>query len=150
MHFPEQVTTFLGDVDYSAPGNALYVIFIGGNDVVDAARALPCDPTGSTSVQVIVGGALSSVGNNITALYRAGARKFLVLNSPDLGLTPAFNPPLNIPVASGFASCFSLLTTSAPAATTAWQPPADSLRAYPGWWMFWPVFRRFPISRSPA
>ena len=109
LHFPEQVTTFLADTNYSAPGDALYAVFIGANDVADAVRALPCDPSGVTSVQVIVGGALTSVGNNIAELYGAGARKFLVFNSPDLGLTPAFNPPLNNPVAAGFATCFSLL-----------------------------------------
>ena len=109
MHFPEQVSTFLADANYSAPADALYVVFIGSNDVVDAVRALPCDPTGLTSVQQIVGGALTSLQDNIINLYLAGARNFLVINSPDLGLTPAFNPPLNIPEAAGYGSCFSLL-----------------------------------------
>jgi outer membrane lipase/esterase len=108
LNFPEQVTSFLADLNYSAPEDALYVIFIGGNDVADSVRALPCDLTGLTSVQII-GGALTSVANNIMTLYGAGARKFLVINSPDLGLVPAFNPPLNIPQASGYATCFSLL-----------------------------------------
>jgi outer membrane lipase/esterase len=109
MHFPEQVSTFLADANYSAPADALYVVFVGGNDIVDAVRALPCDPTGLTSVQVIMGGALTSLQDQIVNLYLAGARNFLVANSPDLGLAPAFNPPLNIPQAAGYASCFSLL-----------------------------------------
>jgi len=108
LHFPGQVMKFLADFNYSAPADALYVVFVGGNDIVDAVKALVCDQTGVTSVG-IVGAALSSVSDNIAALYMAGARKFLVLNTPDLGLTPAFNPPLNIPQASGFGSCFSLL-----------------------------------------
>ncbi|HYQ72146.1 MAG TPA: SGNH/GDSL hydrolase family protein [Gammaproteobacteria bacterium] len=110
LHFPQQVTAFLGDTNYSAPEDALYALFIGGNDVTDAVRVLQCDPTGLTSVQVIVGGALTSVGNHMVALYQAGARKFLVLNSPDIGLIPSFNPPLNtIPGAAQAATCFSLL-----------------------------------------
>ena len=109
MHFPGQVSAFLADANYSAPADALYVVFIGSNDVADAVRALPCDQTGLTSVQQIVGGALTSLQDNIINLYLAGARNFLVINSPDLGLTPAFNPPLNIPQASGYGSCFSLL-----------------------------------------
>jgi phospholipase/lecithinase/hemolysin len=109
MHFPGQVSTFLADANYSAPADALYVVFIGSNDVVDAVSALQCDPTGLTSVQQIVGGALTALQENIINLYLAGARNFLVINSPDLGLTPAFNPPLNIPQASGYGSCFSLL-----------------------------------------
>jgi hypothetical protein len=65
--------------------------------------------TGTASVQII-GGALTSVRDNIIALYTAGASKFLVLNAPDIGLTPAFNPPLNnIPGSSAAASCMSLL-----------------------------------------
>jgi outer membrane lipase/esterase len=109
MHLPDQVTKFLGDFNSSAPEDALYVLFIGGNDVADAVRVLPCDPTGLTSVVEIVGGALTSMADNIISLYFAGAREFLVINSPDVGLTPAFNPPLNIPQASGFGTCFSLL-----------------------------------------
>lgn len=109
LHFTDQVTAFLGDVNLSAPGDALYTVFIGGNDVADAVRAFPCDPTGVTSVQVIIGGALTSIRDNIVALYTQGARKFVVLNSPDLGLIPAFNPPLNVPQASGLGTCFSLL-----------------------------------------
>jgi phospholipase/lecithinase/hemolysin len=109
MHFPEQVSTFLADANHSAPADALYVVFVGGNDVVDAVQALLCDPTGLTSVQQIVGGALVSLQDNIINLYLAGARNFLVINSPDLGLTPAFNPPLNVPEAAGYGSCFSLL-----------------------------------------
>lgn len=109
LHFTDQVTAFLGDVNLSAPRDALYAVFIGGNDVADAVRAFQCDPTGLTSVQVIIGGALTSIRDNIIALYTQGARKFVVLNSPDLGLIPAFNPPLNIPDASGAGTCLSLL-----------------------------------------
>ena len=85
------------DASNSAPAEALYVLFIGGNDVADAVRALPCVPTGATGVQVIM------------TLYEAGARNFLIINSPVIGLTPSFYPSLNIPAASGYAACFSLL-----------------------------------------
>ncbi len=109
LHFSGQVTRFLADVNQEAPGDALYAIFIGGNDVADAVMAFPCDPGGLTSIQTIIGGALSSVQSNITDLYIAGARNFVVMNVPDLGLAPAFNPPLNIPEASGAGTCLSLL-----------------------------------------
>ena len=69
LHFTDQVTAFLGDVNLSAPDDALYAVFVGGNDVADAVRAFPCDPTGVTSVQVIIGGALTSIRDNIIALY---------------------------------------------------------------------------------
>ncbi len=107
-HSPEQVSDSLADV-YSAPSSgALYVIFVGGNDVADAVRALACDSTGAMSVD-IVRRSLEALGEEVLKLYGAGARRFLVVKSPDLGLTPAFNPPLNIPEASTAATFFSLL-----------------------------------------
>lgn len=108
-HLTEQVNAFISEPNQDASGDALYALFIGGNDVADAVRALGCDQTGAISVQAIIGGALTSVRDNIIALYTQGARKFVVLNSPDLGLTPAFTPPLNSELASFFGSCFSQL-----------------------------------------
>lgn len=109
-HLPDQVSDFMADVNYSPSGEPLYVLFIGGNDITDAVRALATDPSGATSVGIVVE-ALTSIAGAIQTLYNhaAGAREFLVFNAPDLGLTPAFNPPLNIPQAAAFGSCFTLL-----------------------------------------
>lgn len=61
------------------------MVEIGGNDVRDALAALASggDPS------AIISAALASIGYNIGALYAAGARKFLVWNTPDLRPTPA-------------------------------------------------------------
>ena len=112
-HLPQQVTDYLADVNLNPPADALYVIFIGSIDVADAVRALQVDPTGATSVGIVTD-AVVAVRDSIVALYNVpgvlgGARKFLIVNAPDLGLTPAFNPPLNIPAAAGYGTCFSLL-----------------------------------------
>ncbi len=109
-HLPAQIGDFMADVNYSPSADPLYVLFIGGNDVVDAVRALLIDPTGFTSVGIIVQ-ALTSISESVQTLYNysLGARDFLVFNSPDLGLTPAFNPPLNIEDAPVLGTCFSLL-----------------------------------------
>jgi phospholipase/lecithinase/hemolysin len=79
-----QVGAFLSDVGGIAPSDALYVIWIGGNDVRDAlvASSLP-ESLG------ILGAALASEAANIGALAAAGATHFLVLNSPNLGVVPA-------------------------------------------------------------
>lgn len=63
----------------SADANALYVVWAGGNDL---RAATP--PTAAA----VIGAALTGVQNAITDLYTEGARNFLVMNMPDLGLTP--------------------------------------------------------------
>ncbi len=70
----------------------LYVVEMGGNDIRDAIVAYVGaggGPNGEHAAGMVIAGALQSVGDNIFALYRAGARKFLVWNAPNLGLTPA-------------------------------------------------------------
>jgi phospholipase/lecithinase/hemolysin len=84
QHLPEQVTNFLADVNYSAPSNALYVIFIGGNDVFDALFA-PNEVIGNMVISL----AAQSVYGQIMTLKAHGAQKFVVLNAPNLGTTPA-------------------------------------------------------------
>jgi phospholipase/lecithinase/hemolysin len=76
-----QVDLFLSDVRGIAPSGALYVIAIGGNDIRDALAVE--DPS------VVIGAALSALGQNVQRLYLAGARKFLLWNVPNLGRTPA-------------------------------------------------------------
>ena len=99
-----QVSTYLADVNGSAPEETLYVLFIGGNDVRDALLAGLSDPTAAV-IRLVE--ALTSIGENITALSAAGARRFLILNSPNLGLVPALAAfPAN---ARPAATCLSLM-----------------------------------------
>lgn len=79
INLTSQVDTFLSYHGNSAPGNALYIFFIGGNDVSDALKN-PGAPVITNAVQAI--------DDNIRALIFAGARAILVVNVPDLGLTP--------------------------------------------------------------
>jgi phospholipase/lecithinase/hemolysin len=88
---PTQVGLFLSDFQGTAPADALYIVVIGGNDLRDALEAFVADPTGATSVGIL-GTALASIGSNLGTLQAAGARRFLVANVPDIGLTPAVRP----------------------------------------------------------
>ena len=83
-----QVNLFFADSGGNAPSDATYVVWVGSNDVRDALGALSVDPAGATSA-AIIGDALTSLANNVVALYGAGARKFLVLGVPNLAITPA-------------------------------------------------------------
>ena len=85
IDLPIQVQDFLDEFGGSAPSDALYVIEVGGNDVRDALAALGA---GQNPAPIIAAG-VGAVATNIATLYQAGARRFLVWNVADIGLTPA-------------------------------------------------------------
>ncbi len=79
---PDLVARYLADVGGTADPNTLYIVSVGGNDIRDALES-------PTEASVIIGAAVQSVFDQIGALYQGGARKFLVVNAPNLGLVPA-------------------------------------------------------------
>ena len=85
VNLPMQVDAFLQHVQGDAPANALYVIEMGGNDIRDALAAAASGGDPSAVIQQ----ALTSIAGNVGSLYQAGARRFLVWNAPNVGLTPA-------------------------------------------------------------
>jgi phospholipase/lecithinase/hemolysin len=95
-----QTSMFIGQ-GLPDPGQALYVIWIGGNDERDALAAA----FSGGDVSAIIGGAVTATADNILALWSAGARQFLVLPAPDFAFTP-FVTGLG-PLAQGAASQIS-------------------------------------------
>lgn len=83
-----QVDRFLDDSGGRASEGALYVVWLGGNDVRDALASLAIDPTGATA-GAILEDAATTIGDNVFELYAAGAREFLVPNAPNIAVTPA-------------------------------------------------------------
>ncbi len=84
VNLPAQLQSYF--VDYQKTShNTLITIEIGGNDVRDAlfAAAAGQDPA------PILENAIKSIGDALFGLYSHGARKFLVLNVPDLAKAPA-------------------------------------------------------------
>ena len=79
MNLASQVQAFLADYP-EVPANALYVVEMGSNDIRDALLADP---------DSVLEEALTAIATAMFDLYDAGARKFLVLNGPDISLTPA-------------------------------------------------------------
>jgi len=78
-----QVLAFQANHGYVAPADALYVIFIGGNDV-RAAR----DTADMDSARQGVIAAAAQATQAITQLAATGARSFLVINAPNIGIIP--------------------------------------------------------------
>lgn len=85
VNLPAQVSAYLADFPDTSD-QTLIAIEIGGNDVRDAlvaAALLGQDPT------PYIQNALGSLADSVTQLYLHGARRFLLLNVPDVGKTPA-------------------------------------------------------------
>lgn len=95
-----QVSLYLVNQGGAADPDALYVLFIGGNDLRDALVALGSDPGGMTSAGIL-SDTVKAVADNIAMLAASGAQNILVFNGPDLSLVPAVR--LQGPVAQGGA-----------------------------------------------
>jgi len=83
FNLSDQLNAYLNDFPVTSE-KTLVAIEMGGNDVRDALAGLPfVDPTPT------ILGALTNISNTIQTLYAQGARKFLLLNVPAAGYTPA-------------------------------------------------------------
>jgi len=102
-----QLGRFLLDFRGQAPSTALYVMWIGANDLDDALNA---GLTGTGDPAAIGEAAVTAVAGNGYALCAAGARNFLVPNIPDPVLAPfvrAGVPPAFWPVVTQAAITFN-------------------------------------------
>jgi phospholipase/lecithinase/hemolysin len=85
ISLPEQVGAFGLHEGGAADPNALYVIMIGGNDVRDAALY----DSSLTAPGAIMAGVQTEL-HAISTLSGEGAKDFLVVNVPNVGLIPEF------------------------------------------------------------
>jgi len=86
VNLTTQVDAFLAIHDGVAPADATYVVWIGANDVGDAIRVA----LGGGDAVPIIGAAINNISTQLTRLYLAGARDFLLVNAPNFALTPVF------------------------------------------------------------
>lgn len=84
----EQVDSFIARPG-AAPADALYVIAGGGNNVREIARQIALGADLNTAIAAGTAAYVNDVLTMLNELYAEGARKFVVWNSPNLGLTPA-------------------------------------------------------------
>ncbi len=120
VSLPGQVALFLGSHP-TAPGDALYIIEGGGNDVRDAFAAV----AGGGSASAIINAYITNMVGMLTSLYNAGGRDFVVWNNADLSVSPAIKS-LNDPAAVTLA--LNLTTTMNGQLNTA----LDSVSLNPG------------------
>ena len=102
INLPQQVGAFSAFVAGHADPNALYVLFTGGNDVRNAAL----QGTGATAIAAGVDAELAA----IDTLAADGAKHYLVVNVPNVGLIPEFAQ--DDPSQAGAATTYSELYDS--------------------------------------
>ena len=83
IDLPIQIGAFLQSQSSTAPLDALYVVFIGGNDVRDAR-----DAGSKEAANQIILDAVAGIDGAIRTLAQFGAENFLVANVPDIGAIP--------------------------------------------------------------
>ncbi|MCQ8105540.1 SGNH/GDSL hydrolase family protein [Methylomonas sp. SURF-2] len=85
FNLSDQVSAYLTDYQIDAAtnpisANTLFVIEIGGNDVRDALNA--------ANPSAVLGAAIGNISQTMQTLYGFGARNFLLMNVPNIGITP--------------------------------------------------------------
>ena len=78
-----QVLSFQANHGFVAPSDALYVVFIGGNDIRAAIYE-----TDSVVAETIIKTAASKIRDAIQSLKQTGARSFYVIGAPDIASIP--------------------------------------------------------------
>jgi phospholipase/lecithinase/hemolysin len=72
------------------PSDAVYVVMIGGNDVIDALQASAASPgAGTPPSTTIIDSTVDAIGTQVERLLDFGARRLIVANVPDLATLPA-------------------------------------------------------------
>jgi phospholipase/lecithinase/hemolysin len=92
INLPSQVDAYSASVSGHADPNALYVVMIGGNDVIDSVLA-------GTGEAPVLGGA-DQEATEISTLAGEGAKHFLVVNVPDVGQIPLMTQETPAPAAA--------------------------------------------------
>ena len=116
MDLSSQVGLLMSHTQGNIPVDALYSVFVGGNDVRDATTVFfdvffdTGDPVAAQlAAEAVVGEAVQSIADNIMLLAGSGASDFLVPNVPDIGVTPAVQAlgPQAVAVATGLSAGFN-------------------------------------------
>jgi outer membrane lipase/esterase len=114
----QQVGSYLTNSGGTASSTALYAILIGGNDIAAIIESASANPaSAATIIGAGVTAGLGSIQSQVTTLYSAGARNFLLFNAPDVLPSPRFQQILGSLDAAGQAG----LTFVANSTVTAWN-----------------------------
>lgn len=120
LNFNQQVGSYLGGG--TADPGALYVLWIGANNMSDTINAAVADALSGHAGQIpglinsSIGSVMNSIATAIGGLAGLGAQHFLIPNLPNLALIPEVNG-LGNPLVSGLAGNISVAFNQALAST---------------------------------
>jgi phospholipase/lecithinase/hemolysin len=83
-NLPDQVAAYTALVSKVADPSALYVVMIGGNDVILTALS----PLSQPAAEAVLMGSVTTEVDQIKTLVKDGAKNFLIVNVPNVGLIP--------------------------------------------------------------
>ncbi|WP_081284707.1 autotransporter outer membrane beta-barrel domain-containing protein [Chromobacterium subtsugae] len=83
QELPQQTAAYLASTGGKADPNAVYSVWIGGNDVIAALGT-----ASSTSGQQLLGASAQYTAASVQALVKAGAKNVIVPNLPNMGAAP--------------------------------------------------------------
>lgn len=86
----QQIGTYLGGRGGAADRNALYTYLAGANDIFNYLGAAGAGLITGAQAQAFTGASAATAVGEIAALQAAGATHIVVVNLPDIGVTPAF------------------------------------------------------------
>ena len=87
--FNAQIGQYLSGAGNAADPNALYVLWIGANDISDAISQSLMAGGDPTPIQNEIGQTVGDIVTALVTLESLGAKHFVIGNSPDLSLTPS-------------------------------------------------------------
>lgn len=110
----QQVNNYLQHQPQADP-NALYVFWVGANDVIE--KIYEHLQTRDSTIQT----GMTNIGNSINQLYQAGARNFLVIALPDISITPLVSAHLSIKRYKSYIGLFHVLSKSVQKSCLDWN-----------------------------
>lgn len=86
LGFNGQIDSYVATNPIFDSATTLFALWIGGNDLLEFSRG----ESKYASPDALIYGATAVITQSMENLYAKGARNFLVLNLPDIGMAPAF------------------------------------------------------------
>jgi len=123
LNLATQLGAFLTGTGGTSPASALYTVFIGGNDVRNAAR--------NGDAKYVTDGITAETAA-LQALIASGAKNLLVVNVPDVGLIPEFtqySPKGQAAAATGFSQSYNAQLAPVVAGLAS-ANPADNIKLF--------------------
>ena len=107
INLPQQIAAYFSITPVADP-NALYTVFIGGNDVRNAAKQ-DAGASNTAAGRASISAAVTTEIGAVQALVGAGARNLLVINVPDVGAIPEFaqQAPSQAPAATFYTQLYN-------------------------------------------